>query len=84
MELFSDGGGSQPLSYLSLLSDDKWDIDTGTLPFNTRRALMIFSNAAGDYLCLETDDPPRDREGAGILCWHDEPGKSERNLDFRH
>ena len=50
MELSSDGGGPQSLSYLSLLSDDKWDIDTGTLAFDARRALMVLLNAAGDYL----------------------------------
>lgn len=84
-ELASDAGGPARSTSFGRLSDPDWDLDASALhalPCKPADVLLVFSNAAGDYLALDTSRPTWDGIGQGIIWLHDDPAHSRFGEDF--
>lgn len=67
---------------IRFLSDDEWNMRPGEkagLPFRLEDVISIFANGAGDSLCIDT--AARQPEKAGLVWWHEEPGKPDIRQD---
>jgi hypothetical protein len=77
----SNAMGPLALDDCAFLSDDKFDFDdekAAIAPFDPNKVLTIFSNGAGDYLCLNFGALQENGEARAMIWWHEEPTR----LDF--
>jgi hypothetical protein len=51
----------------------------GGASFRLEDVISIFANGAGDSLCIDT--AARHPEKAGLVWWHEEPGKPDSGQD---
>ncbi|PVZ64496.1 hypothetical protein [Pelagibaculum spongiae] len=72
--------GLEPLSEIHPLSDDDWGIldELENINIDLSRAFSFFSDATGDYLCIEFK-PSEDHDSAHIWSAHNKP---RENVNF--